>query len=166
MSSASAVTVRPASSFDAPALGRLGATLMRLHHGFDAARFMTPPPRPEQGYGQFLVSQLDEPDALVLVAERDGEVVGYCYAALEPRSWKDLRDAAGFIHDVIVDESARGQGVASALIRETLAWMKHKGSPRVVLSTAEANPTARAIFARLGFRPTMVEMTRELDDLD
>jgi len=31
-----------------------------------------------------------------------------------------------------------------------------------VLWTAHGNAPARRLFARLGFRPTMVEMTREL----
>jgi ribosomal protein S18 acetylase RimI-like enzyme len=32
----------------------------------------------------------------------------------------------------------------------------------VVLSTAQANDVAQRLFERLGFRRTMVEMTREL----
>ena len=55
------------------------------------------------------------------MAERAGEVVGCVYAGIEPHSWKELREAAGFIHDA-----------------------------------------ARRLFARLGFRHTMTEMTREL----
>ena len=35
------------------------------------------------------------------------EVVGYVYAGLEPQSWKELREACGFIHDVAVDEARR-----------------------------------------------------------
>ena len=30
----------------------------------------------------------------------------HVYAALEPISWKELRDACGFIHDIAVDERA------------------------------------------------------------
>jgi hypothetical protein len=35
----------------------------------------------------------------------------------------------------------------------------------VVLSTAEQNEAAQRLFASTGFRRTMIEMTRELDDL-
>jgi ribosomal protein S18 acetylase RimI-like enzyme len=163
MSAPSAPLIRRAAAADAPTLGRLGATLMRLHHSFDSARFMAAPANAENGYAQFLTSQLEEPDVLVLVAEKEGRVVGYCYAALEPRSWKELRDAAGFIHDVIVDESCRGAGVGSALMKATMHWMKERRTRRVVLSTAQANPAAQRLFAQLGFRPTMIEMTRELE---
>ena len=34
------VTIRPATSADEPALGRMGAALMRLHHATDARRFI------------------------------------------------------------------------------------------------------------------------------
>ena len=36
------------------------------------------------------------------------------------------------------------------------------GAPRVVLHSATQNVAAQRLFARLGFRPTMVEMTREM----
>jgi hypothetical protein len=43
-------------------------------------------------------------NARVTFVSRDGTVVGYVYAGIEPQSWKELRDAAGFIHDVVVDQ--------------------------------------------------------------
>jgi len=39
--------------------------------------------------------------------------------------------------------------------------LKALGAPRVVLMTAWQNEPARRFFARLGFRETMLEMTRE-----
>jgi GNAT superfamily N-acetyltransferase len=123
---------------------------------------MAPGASPERGYAWFLGTQLEEKDVAVLVAERDGEVIGYVYAGLEPQSWKELRDAAGFIHDVVVDERGRGAGVASALLAAAIDWLRERGAPRVLLWTAEPNQRAQRLFAKLGFRRTMIEMTREL----
>ena len=81
---------------------------------------------------------------------------------IEPRSWKELREEAGFIHDVLVDEARRGEGIARALIDEATAWFRSRGVARMMLWTAAKNERARALFERLGFRATMVEMTREL----
>lgn len=155
--------VRRAEARDVEALGRLGAMLVRAHHAFDPDRFMAPETGIEQGYARFLVSQLEEPDAVVFVAERtpDGTVVGYVYAGLEPQSWKELREAAGFVHDVAVDEAARGQGVATRLLETAAAWLEDRGAARVLLWTAENNAAARRMFERAGFRRTMIEMTRE-----
>jgi ribosomal protein S18 acetylase RimI-like enzyme len=154
--------IRRAQAGDLPALGRLGALLLRTHHAFDRDRFMAPGDDPEGGYAWFLGTQLRNPDAVVLVAEGAGAVVGYVYAALEPQSWKELRDAAGFIHDVVVDQAERRRGVASALMEAAMAWLRERGAPRVVLGTAEQNVSAQRLFAKLGFRRTMIEMTREL----
>lgn len=154
--------IRRATVDDAAALGRLGALLLRAHYEFDRQRFMAPGRHPEAGYGAFLTSQLDDEDVIVFVAEREGAVIGYVYAGLEPRSWKELRDACGFIHDVAVEEAGRRSGAATALVEAAAGWLRSRGAPRVVLWTADRNEAAQRLFDRLGFRRTMVEMTREL----
>jgi len=155
-------TIRPAVEGDLATLGRLGASLMRVHYGFDSRRFLAPGDNPEAGYAWFLGTQLRESDVVVLVAEQEGPVLGYVYAGLEPLSWKELRGPAGFIHDVVVEEAARHQGVATALIEAAIVWLTEHGAPRVVLWTAEQNAPAQRLFAGQGFRRTMIEMTREL----
>jgi len=47
------------------------------------------------------------------------------------------------------------------LLDGTIAELEQRGAPRVVLSTAERNESAQRLFARAGFRRTMIEMTRE-----
>jgi GNAT superfamily N-acetyltransferase len=156
-----AFRVRQANTHDLSALGRMGAQLMRTHFAFDSQRFMAPPVDAEEGYGWFLGTQMEAPDGVVFVAERDDRVIGYAYAALEPLNWKELRDAAGFIHDVYVEEAARGAGVAVALVEACVEWLRSRGAPRVLLWTAAPNAAAQRLFERLGFRHTMIEMTRE-----
>ena len=155
--------IRPATSADLPALGRLGATLMRVHYEFDHHRFMGPGRDPERGYAAFLATQLDDPDCLVLVAEKDDGIAGYLYAGIEPRSWKELRERAGFIHDILVEPGNRRAGLAEALIDRALDWFRSRGVPRVLLWTAAPNAGAQRLFDRKGFRTTMLEMTKELD---
>lgn len=143
-------------------LGVLGASLLRLHYTFDPLRFMAPSAHLEDGYAWFLGTQLEEEDAAVFVAERSGTVVGYVYVALEPQSWKELREAAGFIHDVVVAPEAQRLGLAATLIETACDWLRSNGAPRVILGTAEKNEQAQRVFERLGFRRTMIEMTKEL----
>ena len=156
------MTIRLATTADLPALGRLGALLMRTHHDFDPQRFMDPGTEPADGYAWFLGKQLTDQDAVIFVAEQDGSVIGYVYAALEPVSWKVLRDACGFIHDSLVAEAHRGEGTATAMMDAAIGWLRERGAPRAVLGTAEKNERAQRLFAKLGVRRTMVEMTREL----
>jgi ribosomal protein S18 acetylase RimI-like enzyme len=157
------VSVRPARVEDAPALGRMGAALVGLHHAYDAQRFMKPEDDVESGYRWWLSRELKRKGAVVLVAERDGQVVGYVYATVEGRDWKTLRDAHAELHDVWVDASARGSGVGALLLEETLRRLKALGVPRVMLMAAARNEAAQRLFARFGWRATMVELTRELE---
>jgi len=161
MTTNDSVLIRPAQARDVSALGRLGAALVRAHHAFDSRRFLTPSPGLEAGYAHFLRTQLENSDVAVFVAERAGVIVGYAYAGVEPRSWKELRDVAGFIHDVVVTPEARRGGIGARLIETAAAWLVARGVPRVMLWTAEKNQDAQRLFERLGFRRTMVEMTRE-----
>jgi ribosomal protein S18 acetylase RimI-like enzyme len=159
--------IRRATDADGPALGRLGGMLLRAHHDFDPLRFMQPGGDPERGYEWFLRRQLTQEHAAVFVADQiggdqRGVVIGYVFAALEPISWKELRDACGFIHDIAVDEAGRRAGVATGLMEAAIDWLRERGAPRVVLGTAERNPAAHRLFEKLGFRRTMIEMTREL----
>jgi predicted GNAT family acetyltransferase len=99
---------------------------------------------------------------VLLVAERAGALVGYAYGRLEERDWNQLLDACGALHDLWVEDGERGRGTGAALVLAMCAALASKGAPRVVLHAAAGNAPAQALFARLGFRPTMVEMTREL----
>ncbi len=115
------LTIRRADPRDATALGALGATLMRTHYDYDSQRFLAAGDHAERGYASFLRSQLQDEDAIVLVAERDGRIVGYVYAGLEPMSWKELRGPAGFIHDVMVEDGEQGGGAGTKLIDAAIA---------------------------------------------
>ena len=159
----SSITVRPAARGDLAALGQLGALLVRTHHELDRQRFFAATSRTAQGYGSFLGTQLDDPDFIVLVAERAGEVIGYTYAGVEGQDYMALRGPAGVLHDIVVDPAHRGHGVGRMLVDATIQALERRGLPMVVLWTAERNESAQRLFESAGFRRTMVEMTRELD---
>ena len=155
-------TVRRATFADLPRIGRLGTLLVEEHYDFDSLRFLATRNRTPADYAAFMSTQLDEPDIIVLVADINGDVIGYSYSAVEGYDYMSLRGPAGVLHDVIVDPDYRGRGVGKLLLEATLEALESSGVPRVVLTTAEQNDAAQRFFARVGFRRTMVEMTREL----
>jgi ribosomal protein S18 acetylase RimI-like enzyme len=155
------VTIRAAEARDLAAVSVLAGMLVRQHHEYDVLRFMLIPDV-LAGYARFFKSQLREPSALILVAERDSEIVGYAYARMEPRDWNNLLDACGELHDIFISDSARRQGVARLLVDAVRDRLREKGAPRLVLHTASKNATARHFFASVGFRETMIELTQEL----
>lgn len=156
-------TVRAMTKSDLPAAAQLAGKLVRMHHDFDPQRFLHLD-NPEAGYARYFGGELKSDEVVLLVAEgTGGAIVGYAYGRLEPRSYNELRDACGALHDVYVDESARGHGVGEQLVVETVRRLTEKGAPRVLLLTAVQNESAQRLFKKLGFRTTMLEMTREAD---
>ena len=151
--------IRPATPTDMPIIGRLGALLVRIHHAFDPERFLAATPQTEEAYAGFLQEQLADADAIVLIAEHNGAVIGYSYAQIEGIDYMALRGPAGVLHDLIVDPMYRGLGVGGMLLDATRSILAMRGVSQVVLSTAARNEAAQRLFARAGFRPTMIEMT-------
>jgi ribosomal protein S18 acetylase RimI-like enzyme len=156
--------VRRATHADLPRIGRLGALLVEEHHAFDERRFLAAKNRTPADYASFMSARIDDPDTAVLVADDNGDVIGYSYASIEGFDYMALRGPAAVLQDIIVDPEFRGHGVGRLLLAATLADLKSRGAPRVVLTTAEGNEAAHRLFADVGFRRTMIEMTRELDD--
>lgn len=154
--------IRRATRDDLPQIGRLGALLVEVHHGFDSRRFLPATSRTKDAYAAYLGTQLDAPNAAVFVADDNSEVIGYAYVAAESYDYMALRGPAGALYDIIVDPAHRGQGTGRRLLDATLAELEARGAPRVLLSTAERNAAAQRLFESAGFRRTMIEMTREL----
>ena len=148
---------------DLPAVGKLAGKLVRLHYELDPLRFLHLA-NPEAGYAHYLGGELRNERAVLLVAD-DGDIAGYAYGRVEERSYNDLLDAHAMLHDVYVDESARRRGAGRALVLEVVRVLKEKGAPRVLLHTAVQNEAAQKLFQSLGFRTTMLEMTRESEGL-
>jgi ribosomal protein S18 acetylase RimI-like enzyme len=160
------VQIRPATTRDLAQVAHLAGQLVRLHHSLDPTRFFLVE-RAEEGYEWFLGKELGRKESIIYVAERatderaNNDIVGYAWGRLEPRDWMELLDECGRLHEIFVDSSARRLGVGSRLVQETLRWLEAHGAPRIVLTSAWKNEQAHQFFESLGFRRTMVEMTRD-----
>jgi ribosomal protein S18 acetylase RimI-like enzyme len=153
------VIIRRAAQADLPALARLAGELVRLHHDADPARFLLVD-HVEEGYARWFSRELARPEAVVLLACRAADILGYAYGALGARDWNLLLDTHGAVHDIYVATSARREGVGRALVTALIHALEQLGAPRIVLSTMVANEAAQRLFRECGFRPTMLEMTR------
>lgn len=153
------VVIRRATADDLPRAAALAAELVRFHHAVDPERFMLVD-CVEEGYEAWFRRELGREHARILVADSAGDVVGYAYGTLEERDWNLLLDEHGAIHDVLVAERARRGGTGRRLVEAMIAELEALGAPRIVLSTMVQNQAAQRLFAACGFRPTLLEMTR------
>lgn len=155
--------VRAATEDDLDALAAMGAALAKLHHGWDAQRFSSKSTDDvEDGYRWWFGKEIQRRGVCFRVAVDDDDDVlaGYVYGCKEGRDWNRLLDPHAELVDVYVRPDRRRHGVGKALIEAFCAWAEKKKAGPVVLSTAAKNAEAQALFASLGFRPTMIEMTR------
>jgi len=157
--------VRRALAGDLERAGRLGGALARLHHDRDPDRFFLPE-GVDEGYAWWFGKELKRQNAVVLVALRGEELVGYAYGALEDRDWNLLLDRHGVLHDIFVSEQARGLGVGAQLLDAMVRELEALGAPRIVLHTMVSNENAQRLFRSRGFRSTMLEMMRSSSDRD
>ena len=158
-------TIRDATFEDIERAAFLGAQIVRLHHAVDPSRFFLPE-NVEQGYAWWLRQEIERPEAVVMVAECEGEIVGYCYGAVEERDWAVLIEQHGIVHDVYVVESARRKGVARALVNAVIAKLEAKGVPILKVSIMVQNEGAQRLVQSLGFQNTMLEFTRVCEEAE
>ena len=57
----------------------------------------------------------------------------------------------GYLQRLAVDPADAGRGVGSALVIDTLGWMRRRGVTSVLVNTQESNERALGLYERLGF---------------
>jgi ribosomal protein S18 acetylase RimI-like enzyme len=102
------------------------------------------PPTAEQ-----LSEIVDAADSVLFVARMDGRVVGCLTLAL----YRIPTGLKAWIEDVVVDDSARGQGVGEALNRVAITEAVHRGAKHVSLTSRSSREAANRLYQRLGFEP-------------
>ena len=102
----------------------------------------------------------DDDDHLLLVACTPAdEVVGFAGASAR-RHFSGEREA--YLGELVVAPGARRRGIAGRLVAEVEAWARGRGLHRVTLDTGAHNPSARQLWARLGYVEEQVQLTRAI----
>ena len=70
--------------------------------------------------------------------------------------WLEQRPDSLYIHELQVTPPQQGRGIGTAVIEMVIEQGASRGLP-IVLSVVPANPRARDLYERLGFRVTCVE---------
>jgi ribosomal protein S18 acetylase RimI-like enzyme len=89
---------------------------------------------------------LRRPDAVALVAEDDGEVVGF--VDLEFRDRLNFRTPQAWIPDLIVTEAARSRGAGKALVAAAEERARARGCFALSLESANWRERAHAFYER------------------
>jgi len=102
---------------------------------------------------QHLYTMYDSDDHDVLVAEKEGRIVGFTCLKYVERPETPYRAAARFleIEELGVDESCRRSGAGRALIEEARRIARERSFPRVELNMWSFNENALAFYEAMGF---------------
>jgi len=175
---ADAETVAPLCALEAALQERLGG--YSLTEGFD--------------WGAFCAQRLGAPGHVVLVAERDGEVVGYVYGRSRSpagprragiRTWPrrmllaigELRrrrkpppasparfDGWSIIESLYVVEAERRRGLATRLVEAVREELAAIGVSRIEISVMAANEPAMAFWSSQGFGQFRVHLIAKIEN--
>ncbi len=101
---------------------------------------------PESSYQQTW-QRLRKGDGVFAFAARvDGQMLGITHYLFHPSSWS--ADVC-YLQDLFVDEAARGQGVAQALIEQVARAARERGASRLYWLTHQSNERARRLYDRV-----------------
>jgi GNAT superfamily N-acetyltransferase len=147
--------VRRATIEDVPTLVHLFQELDRLQRDW---RVFTPRPGFYDEVGLKYRKAMGTDQAVVLVAEDEGEIVGMAYGEVRvPSRFSDER--ALEVSGVVVRSGYRGKGVGRALVKEAARFATDRGVGWVELKTFSPNERAMDFWEGLGFRPRVVQLT-------
>ena len=117
-------------------------------------------PLPDSYYTAFAHLESD-PNHELIVAELEGEVIGTLHLMFLP-SISYQGGLRAQIESVRVDDSLRGRGIGSAMLKWTIARARIRGAHLVQLTTHASRENAHRFYERLGFKGTHVGMKLNL----
>jgi ribosomal protein S18 acetylase RimI-like enzyme len=138
------ISVRVAASVDADLVAAVTALLPQLSRS-------APAPTHEQ-----LARLVADPAIALFVAEDDGRIVG----SLTLVAFEIPTGKRAWIEDVVTDASARGQGVASALVQAALEHAASFGTRTVDLTSRPDREDANRLYVKLGFEQRVTNVYR------
>jgi ribosomal protein S18 acetylase RimI-like enzyme len=147
------VTIRPATRADR-------ARLRELRDEFQ--RELAKPPFLQEPW-EAIAGDVDDTirDGVALLAEENGEAVGYALASIVPET-----PIRGHLYDLFVRESSRKRGIGRSLVAEVAERLRKRGVSHLSLDVGVGNDSARRLYERLGFFAHEVLMAAALDDLE
>lgn len=89
-----------------------------------------------------------ESSALIIARADDNSIIGAACVTV----YRVPTGIRAIIEDVIVDESARGQGIGEALTRRCLDVAREKGAGGVSLTSNPKREAANRLYQRMGFK--------------
>lgn len=153
------IKIRTAQQTDIEDVFALWCESMRYHEmldtfifGFDVTR--------AQAARKFLSEHVDKESSIVLVALKNGRIVGYLLGSICARQPFQKLHESGHIYDIVVTEAERRQGIGTMLLHEAFAFFKKKDHDTIMLSVSAKNSSALCFYEKHGFETYVRNMVK------
>ncbi|MBI5633270.1 MAG: GNAT family N-acetyltransferase [Nitrospirae bacterium] len=146
-------SIRPAREDDIPRICDLLTELFSIEADFTADR-------EKQSRGLSLLLQDRSGSSVVIVAERDNEVIGVC--SVQTLISTAEGGPVGLLEDLIVQKHYRGNGIGTELLAWIGRWCMAKKIRRLQLLRDSANNKALEFYVRNGWNSTSLVCMRKL----
>jgi len=114
-------------------------------------------------YVKYLDIQCGTHDGCIMVADREGELVGFgCVVASTQGESPDDPSTFAWLHDIFVKAEYRRRGIATLLIAGAEAFARAHGARILRLGVLAENESARSLYRKSGFRDYVRVLTKSL----
>lgn len=133
------------------------ATMIALSHAGDARGKDTPPLDPttldDPRYRQAFDEIATDPNHRLIVAERDGEIIGTLQISIIP-GLPNFGMKRGLLENVHIRADQRGSGLGSEMVQWSIEWCRNAGCGLVQLTSNKLRLDAHRFYEKLGFAKT------------
>ena len=154
------VIIRKARTNDLSSIGSLWKEYMDFHKSRDSHYWRTK--NGHKVFKKFVAGHMASGASRVLVAEQNGNVVGYCLAALAKYPPVFRSRDYGTIFDLAVNAPCRRKGIGEKLYREARRWFCDHKIHRIELRVAISNKTSYAFWKKMGFKPYVTTVVKHV----
>jgi GNAT superfamily N-acetyltransferase len=143
--------IRKATTEDLPLISELGFQ-MYSEHAVALPHLFPKPDSPMRDH-DFWRERISDVNGLSLVAEIDGQSVGFAFANVVNEAANSVAHAVQYcrLRAIMVSPNARRNGVAMQLISEVENWAATQGCSEVRINTQDFNTAARVAYESNGY---------------
>ena len=156
------MVIRQASKTDLPQMAALWDEFMAFHEDLDPV--WTRREGATATWVEYIGGVMAEDEAVVLVAEDEGKLVGQCVARImEPPPVFTIH-RYGFVQEVIVTAERRGQGIGRLLYERVEGWLAEQGMTHLRTNIDSGNELSQGLFRAMGYGPLTLTWHKRLGE--
>lgn len=138
-----------ASELQIQQISKIWEELMKYHSNLNP--FFTTNVNAKENVKNFLKDSILSKNSLLIVAIKDGKVVGYSNSRIDDYPPVFLLEKYGHILDMAVRSDHQRSGIGTKMLHENIRWFKTKNIKRIELRAVPTNPIGYNFWKKHGF---------------